>query len=107
MDSGFNKFIATFRLPFSMNFGKCVPPAGRPAGRPSRFLTYYFARIFLRQKGPFLFLSTPPLILWERFKELRHSIFTPVTRRHLVVRVIWVQSVFLEGLLTQPRRGGL
>ena len=46
------------------------------------------------------------MILREHLKELRHSIFTPAPRRHMVVRVIWVQKRFLEGLLTQPPRGG-
>ena len=77
-----------------------------PAGLPSRFLTYYFASIFLRQKGPFFILGFPPLILREHLKELRHSIFTPAPRRHMVVRVIWVQKRFFRRLINAAPTGG-
>ena len=85
---------------------KRVKNISSQGGRASSFFDLLLRQHLSEKKSPFFYLSTPSLILSEHFKELHHSIFTSVPRRHLAVRVIWAQSVFLEGLLTQPRRGG-
>ena len=46
------------------------------------------------------------MILSEHLKELRHSIFTPAPRRHMVVRVIWVQKRFFRRLINAAPTGG-
>jgi len=70
-------------------------------------LTYYFASIFLRQKGPFFILGTPPFDFEGAFKRITSFyLYSGSPAPHGSACHLGSKAFFLEGLLTQPPRGG-
>ena len=70
-------------------------------------MTYYFASIFLRQKGPFFILGTPPFDFEGAFKRITSFyLYSGSPAPHGGACHLGSKAFFLEGLLTQPPRGG-